>query len=477
MKKLIVLLFVIVQGVGYGQTPKKSATPLQKTKSSNKKGNTLKPYAGIPFTKLSRVSLGAGYGLTFYTGDVVMDGTYPAYGLWGKYSFSHIFGLRLQGLHGKISGSPISIKDKVANAWFVNVTSIISAQFIMQVGGLDFKKSNPKDNFYLGIGGGLLINRSRRDYLNNLGYQDVRDVTEFTMPLTLGYKRKLNNNFDIGFEANFSINITDKIDMYPAGKLPDLHGYGIATLAYNITTRNRTQHMDWFNPVDKIYKKIDDTKKETLELTKQDDDGDGVPNFMDDEQETKKGYKVTNRGVILDSDEDGIPDTDDKDPYGFSQAISIYFPDFAASKKTESQIFEINDSLPKTEFISISASGGGLPLITFAPNGFTIHVEQYELLQQISRIMMIDSSANLVIIGHADNNREDITQLTLSEKRAIEVKRKLAKIYEIDEDRMLVFSERDPYIKKYNLGSEGLNRKVEFRIIRPKAKTTSSKNN
>ncbi len=111
-----------------------------------------------------------------------------------------------------------------------------------------------------------------------------------------------------------------------------------------------------------------------------------------------------------------------------------------------------------------------MPTIVFPPNGFTVHVEQYGLLQQIARIMIIDTSASVLIIGHSDNNKPDMTQLTLAEKRALEVKRKLYRIYEIDETRMLVFSAKDPYIQRYSLSTEGLNRKVEFRIIRPKQK-------
>lgn len=40
------------------------------------------------------------------------------------------------------------------------------------------------------------------------------------------------------------------------------------------------------------------------------------------------------------------------------------------------------------------------------------------------------------------------------------------KIYEIEDRRLLVFSIRDPFVKKYKLKTEGLNRKAEFRLIR-----------
>jgi outer membrane protein OmpA-like peptidoglycan-associated protein len=468
MKKLLFLCLFFAINMAIAQQRNTQGKPIPAGVKSVEALNATSKTEFIPTEKLGRFSMGAGYGITYFLGDIPMDGLYASYGGYVKYSFSHTLGIRVQGMHGKITGSPITFRDKLADAWFTNVTTSFTAQVLLNLGGINFRKSNPKDNIYTGIGGGILLNRARRDFPNALGYRDKREVAEFTIPFVIGYKRKLSNKFDLGFEASYYLTTDDKIDMYAVGKLPDGYGYSAVTLNYNLLSKNRKQHIDWFNPVNKIYKRIDDAKKETIDMAKQDDDGDGIPNFMDEEPNTKKGYKVDNKGVTLDSDGDGIPDTDDTDPYGISQAISKYFPEFGASRKSDTLIYQFSDSVPRTEFVTISATGAGLPLITFPPNGFTVHVEQYPLLQTIARIMVIDTLASLVVIGHADNNRNDITQLTLAEKRALEVKRKLAKIYELEENRILVFSAHDPYVKKYNLGTEGLNRRVEFRIIRPK---------
>jgi hypothetical protein len=80
--------------------------------------------------------------------------------------------------------------------------------------------------------------------------------------------------------------------------------------------------------------------------------------------------------------------------------------------------------------------------------------------------MQADTGVSLVIIGHADNNKPDMTQITIAEKRALAVKRQLMKIYEIEDRRLLIFSIRDPFVKKYKLKTEGLDRKAEFRLIR-----------
>jgi outer membrane protein OmpA-like peptidoglycan-associated protein len=80
--------------------------------------------------------------------------------------------------------------------------------------------------------------------------------------------------------------------------------------------------------------------------------------------------------------------------------------------------------------------------------------------------MTIDSNVMVAVIGHADENKPDMTQFNVAEKRALTVKRQLTKIYEIKEDRILVFSERDAFVKKYKMQTEGVDRKVEFRLIR-----------
>jgi OOP family OmpA-OmpF porin len=238
-------------------------------------------------------------------------------------------------------------------------------------------------------------------------------------------------------------------------------------VAYNITTKKKPKHMDWSNPIDKIYRDLQDAKDQA-EAMKNDADQDGIPDYLDLEPNTKPGYKVDNKGVTLDSDDDGIPDTIDPDPFGFDKTMGLYFPaGIGIGKDTSERVYQFSDSVPQTEFVTISKSGYGLPTVVFPPNRFTVHVEQYNLLQQIARILLVDTSASLVIIGHSDNNKPNLTQLTLAERRALEVKRKLYKIYEIDEERMLVFSSKDPYVEKYQMSTEGLDRKVEFRIIRP----------
>lgn len=423
----------------------------------------------IPQEKYSHFAVGGNYGIAFYTGDVPMDATWSAYGGYVKYSFSHITSLRFQYMHGKISGSN-SAQDKAS--FFSSRLNAYSLQTVFNLGNVDFRKSFPRNNFYFGIGGGILNANSKHDFDVDSTSKITYSGNSFFVPISFGVRRKLTNAFDFSIEMNYGIGGNNLLDLSEVGPLPDAHGFVSASINYNITSKSRPKHIDWSNPVEKIYRDLLKAKQDAEAAMKADGDGDGVPDALDIEKDTKPGYKVDSKGKTLDSDGDDIPDTIDPDPYGFSKALGLYFPTMkpGGNDTNGATILQFNDSIPKTDFVTISESSYGLPTIVFPPNGFTVHVEQYGLLQQIARIMIIDTSASVLIIGHSDNNKPDMTQLTLAEKRALEVKRKLYRIYEIDESRMLVFSAKDPYIQRYSLSTEGLNRKVEFRIIRPKPK-------
>jgi len=424
----------------------------------------------IPPAMYSRFSVGGNFGIALGATDIPADAISPGFGAYGKVSLNHIMGLRVQYLQGKISGANTRSNAK-ENVYFNSDVNNLSLQAIFNLGTIDYRQSFPRNNFYFGVGLSRLSYSSSKDTFNAITNQrdNVSKLsnTSLSVPLIFGFKRKVTKNIDIGAEFDYFIGSNDDIDISNiASTLPDGNGYFMVNVSYNITTKNKPNHMDWSNPIDKIYRDLQDAKDQA-EAMKADTDKDGIPDYLDQEPNTPEGYKVDNKGVTLDSDGDGIPDSIDPDPYGFSKSLGLYFPDGNEGNDGTGNIYRLNDSIPKTDFVTISKSGFGLPTIVFPPNHFTVHVEQYSLLQQIARILMVDTSASLVIIGHSDNNKPNLTQLTLAERRALEVKRRLYKVYEIEEHRMLVFSHKDPYVTKYKMSTEGLDRKVEFRIIRP----------
>lgn len=474
---IILLLLICVNSYAQQKTSSSSNSKGTKTTSTTKsvaKKTAPKPKNAsktqtddLNNIQLSRWSFGAQLGPAFTLFDVDQDGINIGYGGYVKYSFSPVFGLRGNITTGLLTGS--TLPSKIA---YDNLLSTISLQTIWNLGTINFRQRHPRTNLYGMIGIGLALPDVRilksGDGLGN-SYAGTKYSTPFVaLPVGLGYKYKLNDNFDIGFEGNLYICKNDLLDGYTPNpnSYSDFYSYYLVNLTYNVTKGGTQQHADWYNPIAKMYDDMAKMSKEAMTELKKDADGDGVPDMLDVEPNTAAGYKVDVKGKTLDSDNDGIPDTEDSDPYGFMQAMKVYYPseNFKADKKIKTYRFD--DSIPHDDFTEFDEVTVGLPVITFAPNKYDVHVEHYPLLNSIARIMQADTGVSLVIIGHADNNKPDMTQITIAEKRALAVKRQLMKIYEIDDRRLLVFSIRDPFVKKYKLKTEGLDRKAEFRLIR-----------
>jgi len=105
----------------------------------------------IPETSYGKVSLGANFGMTFFSGDVKADAIYPGFGFFAKYSFSHIMGIRLQYLQGQFSGG-LDSKNGVTNSYFKTDVSNINLQLLFNLGGVDFRKVFQKIISILGLG-------------------------------------------------------------------------------------------------------------------------------------------------------------------------------------------------------------------------------------------------------------------------------------------------------------------------------------
>lgn len=467
MKKYLVILLCLATQFVVAQQ-KVTDSKDEKLAISNNENN-------FSNASLSRWSLGLGLGGTYTVFDIEQDVVNPAIALNVKYSFGHVIGLRFQGMYASYSGKGTSGSKSYYG--FVNNMTQLGFQLMANIGGLNFRKKNPNTIVYLFSGASIAISDAVRDKKESQipvltiisptsgSYSGV----DLTIPLGLGTKYRLNDKFDIGLEGVVNIAKTDKFDIYEPfvnQGFPDFFGSVMVNIGYNFTSGINSKHMDWVNPMAVIYDDLAKKAQKSVEAAKSDGDGDGIPDYLDLELNTKKGYKVDVKGITLDSDVDGVPDSEDTDPYGFNQMLSVYYPAESFQVKSSVNVMRFSDSIPEADFITLTTEGYGLPVITFAPNKYDIHVEQYPLLQQIARIMTIDSNVMVAVIGHADENKPDMTQFNVAEKRALAVKRQLTKIYEIKEDRILVFSERDAFVKKYKMQTEGLDRKVEFRLIR-----------
>jgi hypothetical protein len=267
------------------------------------------------------------------------------FGLAVNRRLSPIFTLQGQMQFGKLSGFK-----REANAYFIsNITEYgISCM-------LDFMKlllpnvQTGKISAYAVLGIGFVDFKAQQKAINNneevfsYGYgnfgQEEKRTTETVIPVGIGAKYSINNNFDAGVEILMNNVNTDKLDAYVSkGSAQDKYGYTCVTLTYKISTPgstavNTNTNNNSNKPKNKTQKAegpdadndgVPDSKDKCPNTPSwaiadangcpYDTDGDGVPDYHDKCPNTPKDLKVDSTGCPVDSDKDRVPDYLDKCP-------------------------------------------------------------------------------------------------------------------------------------------------------------------
>jgi outer membrane protein OmpA-like peptidoglycan-associated protein len=267
--------------------------------------------------------------------------------------------------------------------------------------------------------------------------------------------------------------------------------------------------MYWLNPIHYTYKKIGEMDPQGIadELFK-DDDGDGVPNRLDKEPNTKPDCPVDVKGVALDSDHDGIIDCLDKEPYSppnypiDSNGVAIIPPNpccdtlgYRGGQQDLSKGYIDENGMiigpdgtvypPGTEFINgpngtkIAVStlpkrkgprGGAydcskidLPDVIFDTEKYYLDPQFYGNLHQIAERMQMCPDMKLVVTGLDESRNDQKFNEQLAWNRANAAVDYLVEKYGISRDR---------YIVKYKGGKKAatgtayqkkMKNKVEFR--------------
>jgi outer membrane protein OmpA-like peptidoglycan-associated protein len=86
--------------------------------------------------------------------------------------------------------------------------------------------------------------------------------------------------------------------------------------------KGENEHYDWLNPMETLYADMDSMKKITNDLKTliEDEDGDGVGDFFDTEDNTDCD-KVYANGKAMDSDNDGLNDCKDLQPFSICDDV------------------------------------------------------------------------------------------------------------------------------------------------------------
>jgi hypothetical protein len=165
-------------------------------------------------------------------------------------------------------------------------------------------------------------------------YETLADNENSTRPL-LGNKTvkpsgtvlagvafKLGKRINLAIEDRWTFVKSDLLDgqrfqeqsLGDASLTRDFDSYNFATVGINFNLGGKSvEPLYWLNPLDYAYSELNTPKHMKLPKSEcEDNDGDGVCDFLDKEPSTPAGCPVDTHGVTRDTDGDGVPDCKDK---------------------------------------------------------------------------------------------------------------------------------------------------------------------
>ena len=281
--------------------------------------------------------------------------------------------------------------------------------------------------------------------------------------------RKLTNRFSASLEHRIFYVFDDYLDgerfannfqASPSySQMNDMVHQTTVKLNYNIG-KGTAAPLYWRNPNEELQKKLAEMNpRKEINAAFADDDGDGVPNILDQEPASREGCPVDTKGVMLDSDKDGLIDCDDKEPYspaGYpvdNQGVAKVPPPACCADITKAAATQVKPVKPAGDCAEVT-----LPSVTFEKDKFGLNSNSAVALQSIGEKMQKCPDMKLVVNGINDrNNKNGKYNEQLSYNRAMEVTTYLEERFGVSRDRFIV---------RYNLegtGDADADRAVMFR--------------
>jgi OmpA-OmpF porin, OOP family len=240
-------------------------------------------------------------------------------------------------------------------------------------------------------------------YLMNTGMSIIYKINE-RISLTGNISVNVNGRQTLTLDGNL---YNSPIQPNPPGA-PFVHATGTwwtGTFGLNFYLGKAEQHVDWYISADKYATKEElATQINGIKDALKDSDGDGIPDYLDQEPSTPSGARVNSLGITLDSDGDGTPDHLDKCPFQPGPSSLNGCPS-EVEVLAEVDYFKkaINDQYVNVYFAFDSSK----------PLGYSISAAQY-----VSNFMKRNPGVRMEIKGYADELGMENYNMKLSERRA-----------------------------------------------------------
>ncbi len=467
----IICLFVVaLNAISYGQTDKGTSNIKYNTWSATLSGGSMLFYGDLrqfdfyPVTiKNSKDWYNITNGLSEYSG---------GFGLAISKQLSPVFGIQVMLEKGELGG----INTKV-NAHFN--ANIFTYGLNVKINLLPIFAPNLKSTkiAIYGIAGIGLCDFKTHEYtiststlISNYGYGDFggskKTTTETVIPLGIGVKYKINNQFDIGIESTINNVNTDKLDArVVTGSAKDKYGYTAITLTYKIGKNEKS--LEWVTPKEMesdknallfagMNRKIDSIGNKQKETSNKVNDIDGkVTQLQKDVADLKNPPKEA------DDDNDGVPNSKDLEP-NTPKGNLVNFQGITIPKAVNKTVIE------KTEATYNFEVGEKIVLnnIFFDFNKASLRPESYTELNRLVKQLKDMPTVKIEISGHTDNIGSAAYNKTLSESRAKSVVDYLLE-NGIDKSRLTYVGYGFDQPIASNKTDEGRqqNRRTEFKVI------------
>ena len=308
----------------------------------------------------------------------------------------------------------------------------------------------------------------------------------------IGFNYRINKMMNVGlfYRATFpNSDLLDGISLHGGSKIispttgkvvdqitnspttsNDVLNYFAMNIAFNLGGKRAIEPLYWLNPLHHAnFRMASLDPQAAIDKALEDDDKDGVPNPLDKEPNTIKGFPVDVMGRALDSDKDGLKDGEDKEPFSPPGYPIDEFGVAIVPPPACCQNFGKDSSGN-----AVNGSGGGamnggavcnevtLPSMVYDYDNFSASRRDFiPILHIIGEKMQLCPDAKIVVSGINDKSTANGKyNEQLSYNRANDVINFLTDKYGISRDR---------FIMKYNqegTGDKVKDRRVDFRYAK-----------
>ena len=436
MKKITVLSLLLVSAASV--TAQENKVQKDTAKSEFNKwtieatvgqGKGLKPYDVGYFSSDPNTFLGKPQANSFSLGARYMIS--PKFGFKGAFHYNDLKNIKNNGsIPFEMQQIGLSLEG------VVNVSRLFGIEESVQRFGLLFH-------------GGLRIDRMTSKTANVIEHDHNYGVSEFNGGLLLGItpqfrvSKKMAVLLDISVQNNYRQHFN--WDGSYSDNLNNLNGQLITTsLGLSYSFGPNDIHGDWATIRDKNLDKIDalDKRVGDMETLMNDTDKDGVPDYLDQENNSVAGVAVDTRGKMVDMNRNGVPDELER------------YVDKTTKETSEKSNSDMIKRLVNEGYVTTYFDTGKVNPTNVSTEGIDF----------IRTYLKNNPTATIDIYGHADEIGTSAKNDALSKGRAEAVKAILIKAG-IDPSRLNVISSgEDASVAIDSDGARKLVRRVTFKI-------------